>query len=141
MAYWEKNENTLLTGTTDSQLAEDFADFLLNKIDRIREEFTNIPAYQLKQLNTPKLNIFTPVMQIQLVKIIKAMPTKTCQLDVILTDKLKRVLEGCLPALTHIINKSLDTSQFCNEWKEALVKPLIKKSNSWPRKIKLQTGQ
>ena len=32
-------------GTNDSQLAEDFADFFLNKIDRIREEFTNIPAY------------------------------------------------------------------------------------------------
>ena len=58
------------------------------------------------------------------------MPTKTCQLDVILTDKLKKVLEGCLPAWTHIINKLLDTSQFCNEWKEPLVKPMIKKSTA-----------
>ena len=46
-----KNENPLLTGTTDRQLAEDF---FLNKIDRIREEFTNMPVYQPKQLNTPK---------------------------------------------------------------------------------------
>ena len=112
-------------GTTNSQLAEDFADFFLNKIDRIREEFTNIPAYQPKQLDTPKLKKFTPVTQSQLAKIIKAMPTNTCQLDVIPTDKLKQVLEGCLPALTHIINKLLDTNQFCSEWKEALVKPLI----------------
>ena len=40
---------------------------------------------------------------------------------------LKQVLEGCLHAITHIVNSSLDTGEFCKEWKEALVKPLIKK--------------
>ena len=68
-------------------------------------------------------------MQSQLAQLIKAMPTETCQLDVIPTDKLKQLLKGCLPALTHIINILLDTNQFCNEWKEALVKLLIK--NRW----------
>ena len=55
------------------------------------------------------------------------MPTKTCQLNVIQIDKLKKVLEACLPALTHIVNKSLETDQLCSEWKEALVKLIIKK--------------
>ena len=86
-----KNENPLPTGATDNQLVEHFADFFLNIIDRIREEGTNIPPYQPKQLNTTKLKKFTMVMQNQLVKIIKAMPTKTCQLHVILTDKLKKI--------------------------------------------------
>ena len=54
------------------------------------------------------------------------MTAKTCQLDIIPTDRLKQVLEGCLQALTHITNRSLDTNQFSKEWKEALVKPLIK---------------
>ena len=39
-------------------------------------------------------------------------------------------MEGYLPALTHITNRSLDTNQFCEEWKEALVKPLIKKPSA-----------
>ena len=52
------------------------------------------------------------------------MPAKTCELDTIPTDR--QVLEGCLPALTHITNRMLDTNQFCEEWKEELVKPLIK---------------
>ena len=65
-------------GTTNSQLAEDIPGFFLKKIDRIREGFTNIPAYQPKQLDTPKHKKFTSVMQSQLVKIIKAVPTKTC---------------------------------------------------------------
>ena len=119
--------NQLPTGTTNSQLAEDFADFFLNKIERIREVFTNVPAYQPNEIDTPKLKNFTPITQSQLEKTIKAMPTKSCQLDFIPTDKLKKVIGGCLPALTHIINTSLETNQFCSEWKEALVKPLIKK--------------
>ena len=57
------------------------------------------------------------------------MPSKTCQLDIISTDKLKEVLEGCLSAITHITNSSLDTSSFCEEWKEAIVKPLVKKAS------------
>ena len=62
------------------------------------------------------------------------MPTKSCQLDVIPMDKLKKVLGGCLPALTHIINESLETNQFCSEWKEALVTPLIKKPTAGQEK-------
>ena len=106
----DKNENQLPTGTTDSQLAADFADFFLNKIDRIREEFTNIPAYQPNEGDTSKFKNFTPITQNQLEKTIKTMPTKSCQLDVIPTDKLKKVLGYCLLALTHIINKSLETN-------------------------------
>ena len=104
-----KNESQLPTGTTDSQLVEDFADFFLNKIDRIREEFTNMPTYQPNEIDTPKLKNFTPITQSQLERTIKAMPTKSCQLNVIPTDKLKKVLGGYLPALTYIINKSLGT--------------------------------
>ena len=121
MVLGNKDENPLPTGTTNSQLAEDFTYFFLNKINKIKERFTNIPAYQPWQLDTPQ-----PVTQSQLAKIVKLMPAKTCQLDIIPTDRLKQVLEGCLPALTYITNRSLDKNQFCKEWKEELVKPLIK---------------
>ena len=55
------------------------------------------------------------------------MPSKTCQLDIISMDKLKEVLEGCLTAITHTTNSSLNMSSFCEEWKAATVKPLVKK--------------
>ena len=87
-----KNENQLPTGTTDGELAEDIADFFLNKIDRIRKEFTNTPAHQPNEIDTPKLKNFTPITQSQLEKTIKAIPTKSCQLNVIPTDKIKKVL-------------------------------------------------
>ena len=67
------------------------------------------------------------------------MPAKTCQLDIFPIDRLKQVLGGCLPVLTHITNKSLDTNQFCKKWKEALVKPLIK-NHQQAYKNQLQTS-
>ena len=55
------------------------------------------------------------------------MPPKTCALDTIPTAKLQELLEGCLPVLTHLVNSSLGQGRFCEVWKEAIVKPLIKK--------------
>ena len=113
--------------TSNSQLAEEFAEFFHTKLEKIREKFKNFEPYQPKQLDVPLLRKFAPVTTSQLEKTIKGMPSKTCQIDIIPTDTLKEVLEGCLPTITHITNSSLDTSSFCEEWKEAIVKPLVKK--------------
>ena len=43
------------------------------------------------------------------------------------TARLKEVLGTILPSLTHIVNKSLDQGTFYTDWKEALVKTLVKK--------------
>ena len=57
------------------------------------------------------------------------MPSKTCTLDIIPTSRLKEVLGKILPSLAHSVNKSLDQGVFYKEWKEALVKPLVKKKS------------
>ena len=54
----------------------------------------------------------------------------SCQLEVIPTDKFKQVLDQCIPAIMYITNLSLETSEFCTERKEALVKSLIKKPSA-----------
>ena len=110
-----------------SKLPEEFATYFLNKIDKIRERFINIEPYQPSRLDTPQLSKFALVTASRLGQIIKKMPSKTCQLDQVPTSKLQEVLEGCLPAITYIVNRSLDQGEFCDNWNEALVKPLIKK--------------
>ena len=55
------------------------------------------------------------------------MPSKTCALDIMPTARLKEVLGTILPSLTHIVNRSLDQGTFYTNWKEELVKPLVKK--------------
>ena len=57
------------------------------------------------------------------------MKPKTCALDLIPTSKLQEIIEGCIPAITHLVNSSLDQGAFCEIWKETLVKPLIKKKS------------
>ena len=54
------------------------------------------------------------------------MPSKTCELDIIPTEFLKKVLMHCIPAITNIINLSLSMGHFYEDWKLDIVKPLIK---------------
>ena len=122
-----KEDNPMPLGKMDSQLAEEFATFFLEKIDKIRDKFKGIVPYHPRQLGTPNLERFAPISSRQLEKIIHKMKPKTCALDLIPTSKLQEIIEGCIPTITHLVNSSLDQGAFCDIWKEALVKPLIKK--------------
>ena len=57
------------------------------------------------------------------------MKPKTCDLDLIPTSKLQEILPGCLPSITHLVNSSLEQGTFIEDWKEILVKPLLKKKS------------
>ena len=116
------------------------ADYFFNKIEKIREQFTGIQPYQPRQLDTRPRSKSASITTSQLRKIINSMPSKTCPLDTLQMDRLKQVLEGFLPAITHTINRYLDSSEFCSAWKEALVKPLVKKISADTEKNKLQTS-
>ena len=108
----KKNWNPLPPATDYRHLAEELADYFLNTIDKIREQFTGIQPYQPRLLDTTPLSNFASITTSQLRKIINSMPSKTCPLDTLQMDRLKQVLEGFLPAITHIINRSLDSSEF-----------------------------
>ena len=49
-----------------------------------------------------------------------------CELDIIPTHLLKRLLPTLLPSLTHIVNRSLIGGEFSPQWKCAIVRPLLK---------------
>ena len=55
------------------------------------------------------------------------MNNKSCKLDIILMDKLKEILDSCISTIMKIVNISLTTGQFCDQWVTAIVKPLLKK--------------
>ena len=80
----------------------------------------------------PQLTKFSSISEPDLCKIIKAMPSKSCELDYMGTDKIKEVLHTCIPSITKIVNLSLEKGAFSNQWKTAIVKPLIKaKKKAW----------
>ena len=106
---------------TDEQLANEFANHFLNKIERIRSELNTTEPYSPKSYNTPGLRRFTTLTKDQLYKVIMDMPSNSCQLDTITTKLLKQVLCSCIPAVTKIINLSLDKGEFSLQWKSAVV--------------------
>ena len=112
---------------TDEELAEDFAKFFLSKIEKIREKFINTPAYKPAQHDTPKFASFHPLTEMEVHTVIMNMKNKHCELDIIPTSTLKQILDACLSVITQIVNLSLTMGEFCEEWKAAIVKPLLKK--------------
>ena len=54
------------------------------------------------------------------------MNNKSCELDIISIDKLKEILDSCIGTITKIVNISLTTGQFCDQWKTAIIKSLLK---------------
>ena len=55
------------------------------------------------------------------------MKSKSCKLDAILTNLLKELLSSCIGTITHIVNTSPTRGIFANDWKTAIVCPLLKK--------------
>ena len=123
------DDNPMPPSKTDKQLAEDFASYFSEKIDKIREKFKGTSPYKPRQLDTPQLVKFAPIPSSQLGKLITRMQPKSCGLDTLPTSKLQEILQGCLPSITHLVNSSLDQGIFSSDWKEALVKPLVKKKS------------
>ena len=55
------------------------------------------------------------------------MNNKTCELGHVPTQVLQKILPIILGAITEIVNISLSTGSFAQDWKTAIVKPLLKK--------------
>ena len=122
----QNKTNPLPTSTSHEHLADEFATYFLKKICNIRKLFDGIPNYKPTPTNTPPLNKFSTISESQLYKIIMEMSSTTCELDIIPTQFLKKVLTHCIPAITKVVNLSLSTGHFFEDWKLAIVRPLIK---------------
>ena len=73
------------------------------------------------------MDSFSPTTQEEVKKLILKSKSATCSLDPIPTNILKKLLPALLPAITAIMNKSLQSGYFPPIFSRALVTPLIKK--------------
>ena len=122
------NPNVLPETDSDSNLAEEFASFFLNKIEKIRELFINTPAYA-PPINeyVPIFRSFSPLTNTEVTSIIMSLKSKSCELDSIPTSVLKEILPSCINTITKLVNLSLSEGIFAEDWKCAIVRPLLKK--------------
>ena len=122
-----KKENQLPECDSKEKLANQFAEFFIAKIQTIRDKLDDLPVYDHKDSSPPKLSKLKPLTDEEVRQIVKAMPSKSCDLDAVPISILKEALDLLLPTLVKLVNLSLVEGEFIQQWKTALVKPLLKK--------------
>ena len=111
-------------------LADAFGDFFIMRIQKIR---TKLDSQDPEPITFPREPVkeeymfisFQPLTEDDVRKLIKQSPNEQCSSDPIPTWLLKECLDYLLPVLTLLVNKSLQIGYFPEEWKNALVKPLL----------------
>ena len=114
--------------TEGEDLADEFADFFMEKIKKIRDALDQYDKYI--PTTNKKLEVFArfkPLSESDVERTIMSLASKSCELDVILTHLLKRILPSVIKVITHIINTSREQGVFADKWKMAIVRPLLKK--------------
>ena len=125
-------ENLLPDNDNPEDLANEFADYFMNKISKIRDSLSDKPIYKLSG-KTPNgitlkpMSEFRLFMQDEVWSIIFSMLTKSCETDVLPTGVLKKCIDEILPCLTRLVNVLLHDGIFVSTWKTSIIKPLLKK--------------
>ena len=100
-----EKENPLPERYNDEDLANQFADYFMNKIQTICDSLKECEKFHpVLNNDTDILEQFEPMSEEEVIKIINSMQTKSCKQDAIPTKILKIILDGLLPTLTRIIN-------------------------------------
>ena len=114
--------------TGDEKLANDFADYFIQKIQKIWDKLDDYLKFKPRRNSTiTPLNNFEPTTADEVTNIIKGMKTKFCELDFLPTLVLKRALPYVIDTITSIMNVSLKQEVFPDSWKIAIIRPLLKK--------------
>ena len=122
------SEDPLPECENDEELANRFANFFVDKIQKIRDDLDSYPLYDRPVCDmTFDMDAFYEIDGNMVKKVITKLQMKSCELDIIPTYILKDNIEKFLPKVMKIVNLSLAEEKFDQSWKTAILKPLLKK--------------
>ena len=137
--------NSLIKGKTvqdlpvhrdPAELANNFGDFFVQKIDNIRGNIENMSINSIPEIESEepdeKLTNFRPHTEEEVRKIIMSFSNATCDMDPVPTKLVKDLLDVLITPITSLVNISLQTSSFPEKWKCATILPLLKKPGLQP---------
>ena len=130
-----RKENPMPPAESDQLLAEEFADFFIEKINKIHEDLDQYDLYE--PIATEAITAresFLPLSRLEVKKLVMDMKAKMNELDLLLAKFLKENIEKFIGLLANIVNISLESGVFAKEWKMVLLHPLMKKVG--PKAIK-----
>ena len=99
----------------------------MSNIKSIMDSLDSHPLYKPTRREVPKFSKFIRITEDQVEKIIRSMPSKCCELDILPPKILKQIIPSLITPITNLINNSLENGVFANKWKTAIIKPLLKK--------------
>ena len=133
-----RNKDLPLPPTDNIQsLANSFNTYFREKIEKIhikllehqnQDSGDGITHEEEPGSNLQLLDGFKEVDAEYITKLVSKCPTKSCELDPIPTSLLKSIMPVAAPLIVDIVNMSLGSGVFPMEYKEALVRPLLKKA-------------
>ena len=129
---------TLPTHDSLPSLVEMFSSYFLDKIDNIRAHFTDVTTTSPRQATQAhcKFTNFHQVSESEILKLIKSSPVKSSSLDPIPTFLLVDCLDVLTTPITMFINLCLTHGVFPEQFKLALVSPLLKKPSLSKEELK-----
>ena len=122
-----QHDNPLPHCSSHEELANKFADFFINKIEKIRSQFQQSRLYTQPSQKCNSITQFRPISDEETLKILNMKKT-TCDVDPCNINFLMEFKGTLLGTWTKIINKSLLSGCFLLSWKKAIIRPLIKSS-------------
>ena len=114
------------------KLANQLGTFFIQKIVTIGSKLDNmvqgLPSLpdDHTQVSPPPLIKFTPLMEEKVCELINSSVKKTCNLDPMPTSLVIDCIDMLLLIITKMINLSLESGLFTDDWKCALFLPLLK---------------
>ena len=101
--------NPLPNSDNDKDLADNFANYFIDKVRNIRDQLDEYPKYdpkeEAKDIPMP-LGIFNQIAAEDIMSIVGSMASKSCELDVVPTSLFKAILPHLIDTLVRIINAS-----------------------------------
>ena len=123
-----RKENPMAPAESNQVLAEEFMNFFMDKIKKIQDNLNHNDLFELAANESITMReLFLPLSELEVHKLVMQMQTKLCELDIMPSKLLKEYIEKFIGLLTNIVNISLESGVFAEEWKTALLYPLIKK--------------
>jgi len=133
-----RNSVSPLPSGTDSDIADMFSEFFIEKILRIRDSIPsdNVTIHIPPPVVEAMIAEFQSVTENEVIKLIKSCANKHCDLDPMPTSLVKLALPQLSPLVTSIMNTSIKTGVYPSSYKQALVTPLLKKPKLDPELCK-----
>lgn len=122
-----KSENPLPQGKSSDTLAEQFADFFMEKISKIRQSLSELQDFKPQVKDVQNFEEFTELTQVEVKRLISELNTTSSELDILPTRILKSYVDPLLPNITNLVNLLLKQGVFPTKYKQAVVRPLLKK--------------